>query len=62
MHKRHLLIDYVCVREHILECTPYTPSFNAAVNGHLELTLLNDRQRFDAISTSNVEVYKFGDW
>ena len=34
----------------------------AAVNGHLELTLLKDRQRFDAVSTSNLEVYKFRDW
>ena len=34
----------------------------AAVNGHLELTLLKGRQRFDAISTSNLEVYKFRDW
>ena len=35
---------------------------NAAVNGHLELTLLKVRQRFDAISKSNLEVYKFQDW
>ena len=35
---------------------------NAAVNGHLELTLLKDHQRFDAISTSNLEVCKFRDW
>ena len=34
----------------------------AAVNGHLELTLLKDRQRFDAVSTSNLGVYKFRDW
>ena len=34
----------------------------AAVNGHLELPLLKDCQRFDAISTSNLEVYKFRDW
>ena len=27
---------------------------------YLELTLLKGRQRFDAISTSNLEVYKFG--
>ena len=33
----------------------------AAVNWHLELPLLKDRQRFDAISTSNLEVYKFQD-
>ena len=33
----------------------------AAINGHLELTLLKGRQRFDAISTSNLEVYKFRD-
>ena len=32
----------------------------AAVNGHLELPLLKDRQRSDAISTSNLEVYNFG--
>ena len=37
-------------------------STNAAVNGYLELTLLKGRQRFDAISTSNLEVCKFGDW
>ena len=37
-------------------------NINAAVNGHLELTLLKVRQRFDAISTSNLEVYKFWDW
>ena len=35
---------------------------NAAVNGHLELTLLKGRQRFDAVSTSNLDVYKFRDW
>ena len=35
---------------------------NAAVNGHLELTLLKGRQRFDAVSTSNLEVYIFRDW
>ena len=34
----------------------------AAVTGHLELTLLKDRQRFDAISTSNLEVYRFRAW
>ena len=28
-------------------------------NGHLELALLKLRQRFDAILTSNLEVYKF---
>ena len=28
----------------------------------LELPLLKDRQRFDAVSTSNLEVYKFLDW
>ena len=33
---------------------------NAAVNGHLELTL-KGRYRFDAISTLNLEVYKFWD-
>ena len=35
---------------------------NAAVKGYLELTLLKGRQSFDAISTSNLEVYKFRDW
>ena len=35
---------------------------NAAVNGHLELALLKDRRRFNAISTSNLEVYEFRDW
>ena len=34
-------------------------TFYAAINGHLELPLLKDRQRFDAVSTSNLEVYKF---
>ena len=34
----------------------------AAVNGHPELLLLKDRGRFDAISTSNLEIYKFRDW
>ena len=34
----------------------------AAVNRNLELPLLKDRQRFDAVSTSNLEVYKFRDW
>ena len=34
----------------------------AAVNGHLELPLLKGRQRFDAVSTSNLEVYKCWDW
>ena len=35
---------------------------NAAINEYLELTLLKGRQRFDAISTSNLEVHKFWDW
>ena len=35
---------------------------NAAINGHLELTLLKVRQRFNAISTLNLDVYKFWDW
>ena len=35
---------------------------NAAINGYLELTLLKGRQRFNAISTSNLEVYKLWDW
>ena len=30
-------------------------------NRHLELTLFKGRQRFDAISTPNLEVYKFRD-
>ena len=34
----------------------------AAINVHLELPFLKDHQRFDAISTSNLEVYKFRDW
>ena len=40
-------------------CNVYT---YAAVNWHLELPLLKERQRFDAVSTSNLEVYKFRDW
>ena len=39
-----------------------TDTFNAAVNGHLELPLLKDRHSFDAVSTSNLEVYQFRDW
>ena len=35
---------------------------NAAVNGYLELTLLKGRQRFDTISTLNLERHKFWDW
>ena len=42
---------------HMFDCK----NANAAVNGHLELPLLKDRQRFDAVSTSNLEVYKFRD-
>ena len=34
----------------------------AAVNGHFELTLLKGPQRFDVVSASNLEVYKFSDW
>ena len=34
---------------------------NAAIKGHLELPLFKDRQRSDAVSTSNLEVYKFRD-
>ena len=34
----------------------------SAVNGHLETNLLKDFQRFEANSTSNLEVYKFRDW
>ena len=34
----------------------FTVKFNAAVNGKLELTLLKGRQRFDTVSTSNLEV------
>ena len=35
---------------------------NATINGYLELALLKGRQRFDTISTLNLEVYKFWDW
>ena len=34
----------------------------AAVYGHLELNLLKGRQRFYAVSTSNLEVYTFRNW
>ena len=34
----------------------------AAVNGHLELALFKVRRRFDAVSTSNLEVYKSQIW
>ena len=37
-------------------------TLNAEVNGHLELPLLKGRQRFDVVSASNLEVYKFQDW
>ena len=37
-------------------------AYYAAVSGHLELTLLKVRQRFDVEMTSNLEVYKFWDW
>ena len=40
----------------------YMRSTYAAINGYLELTLLKGRQGFDAISMSNLEVYKFWDW
>ena len=55
----------------ILECRNDPVLFNtrvpvsgiyAVVNGYLELTFLKDRQRFNAFSTSNLEVYKFLDW
>ena len=48
-----------------LEALKPTYEYNmayAAIDGHLELPLLKDRQRFDAVSTSNLEVYKFRDW
>ena len=51
--RHHYLVYWVIVSKSHLS--------NAAVNGHLELPLLKDRQRFDAISTSNLEVYKFRD-
>ena len=35
---------------------------NAVVNGHIELNLLKGCRRFDAISTSNFEVFKIWDW
>ena len=54
----HATFEYFEYHQFILaKVCPY-----AAVNGHLELTLLKVRQRFDAISTSNLEVYKFRDW
>ena len=53
---KFLLTSYAWICVFIIHA-PY-----AAVNGHLELPLLKDRQRFDAISTSNLEVYKFRDW
>ena len=43
-------------------CNFNTIIIYAAVIGHLELTLLKVRERFNAISTSNFEVYKFRDW
>ena len=52
-----------CECKFILLSAKYLPT-NAAVNGHLELPLLKDHQRFDAVSTSNLEVavYKFREW
>ena len=32
------------------------------LNPSIELTLLKGHQRFDGISTLNLEVYKFWDW
>ena len=43
-------------------CNSLQQYLNAVVNRNLELTLLKGRQRFDAFSTSNLEVYKFRDW
>ena len=40
----------------------YRRYIKAAVNRYLELPLLEDRQRFDVVSTSNLEVYEFQDW
>ena len=59
-----LPVSQVCCKDGIKCMTQHIAGFfsNAAVNGHLELTLLKDRQRFDAISTSNLEVYEFWDW
>ena len=44
-------------RNNLYACLIY-----AATNGHLERPLLKDCQRFDAVLTSNLEVYKFRDW
>ena len=59
-----VLLYYTMKQQHamLLQHIPVTivlvdVFFNAAVNGHLELTLLKGRQRFDAISTSNLEVF-----
>ena len=41
---------------------PYSTDLYATINGYLELALLEGHQRFNAISTSNLEVYKFWDW
>ena len=50
----------ICVT-HVQKKVEIRASINAAVNGHLELPLLKDRQRFDAVSASNLEVLKFWD-
>ena len=63
-------LDFLCGKfiffktksSHLPSLNIVTVLYYAAVNGHLELTLLKGRQRFDAILTSNLEVYKFRDW
>ena len=60
LRKMFLLRPCTAVNPNVTFCK--LPKPNAAVNGHLELPLLKDRQRFDAVLTSNLEVLKFRDW
>ena len=57
---------YTHVHKNVFKNVVYLGCFIAVFNGHIELTLLKGHQRFDAISTlnlevgaSNLEVYKF---
>ena len=62
--KMQVILSVLCLPDFVIlhglstlyRCSLIT---NAAVNGHLELPLLKDCQRFDTISTSNLEIYNF---
>ena len=54
------MIMCIILHHRVMCCIKYRVRYSA-VNGHLELPLLKVRQRFDAVLTSNLEVYKFWD-